>query len=98
MTMVTVAQLKSLAGLLGGGAAQQIAKGVDGKAEDALVAIEDVVAMVGVFWPPAGIISEGIGVLQKVIPILAAMGVKPHNSGEGGLGADPAGSDNITGV
>ena len=97
MTMISVAQLKSLGGIVGGGGIQAAIAGLtSGKPDGFLLAAEEVATVVGVFLPPAAAVAEGIDVLRKVLPILQALGVKPHNSGEGGVGADPAGGSGVT--
>ena len=83
MAQVTVAELKSLAAILGGGDVQAAIAGmIAGKPDGFLLAAETVASAVGVFLPPAAVVATGIDVLRKIAPLLGALHPKPVQPGD----------------
>ena len=101
MSTISVAQLKSLAGVFGDAKTKSAVQEMcAGKLDGFLLGAEEVASGVGIFWPPAGMIAQGLEVAREVAPVVEALiargVIKGHNSGEVidgvKVGADPAGS------
>lgn len=67
---------------------------VHGKAQDDIISLAEIANSIPI--PQAGLISTGLKILAQYEPIIEALikqgKIKGHNTGEGGVGADPAGN------
>ena len=68
-----------------------------GKTQDDIIALSEIANSIPI--PQAQMISVGLKVLAQYEPIIEALikqgKIKSHNSGEGGIGADPAGNGGV---
>lgn len=78
MAQISVAQLKGVAGMLGGEKLRTaVVEMTAGKPDGFLLGAEQVAAIVGVFFPQTAVIVEGIEGFRVLLPYLAALHPRP---------------------